>query len=324
MPYGLDFEVIKLAQGEKIDRDGVYDMPMEWYHDDCCVGPSISSTGLRKIREFSPAHYWAESSLNPDLQEWPEDEEKKAFVLGGAVHHLLLDPANFSRLYMVRPSMWADWRTKAAQAWRAERWAEGVHVMDGDEMAKVKGMADALKGHQVHRDGILDGAIELSIVWKDPKTGVWIKSRPDAIPLSGAMLADIKCLRDCRRRPFAMAVKEYRFDMQMALGGIGIEHVIHREIEDYVLVGVETKAPHVVVLRPIDSERIRWSRLELRYAIDTFATCWRAWSAAPDDETRARCWPGLEHDDGLHVMVDEWEKTRNKEEQASGLLPKEY
>lgn len=308
-----NFEITAIARGEKIDRPGIYAMPMSWYHDDCCVGPSISSTGLRTIRHYSPGHYWVGSPLNPDREEKEESEEKDAFRMGRAVHHRLLDPAEFATQYITRPTMFDSWRTKAAKEWREEQWSKGITVMSGEEMQRVVGMSDALRGHAIHRDGILDGAIELSIIWKDEKSGVWLKARPDSIPASGAMLADIKITRDARRNHFDRSVREYGYDMQMALGGIGMETVLQRAIEDYVLIPIETTPPFAVTIRPIDENRIYWARLQLRQSINTFATC-----------LRQKEWPTYSQDDGLHIMLDEWEKTRNKEEQNSGYLPKEF
>lgn len=309
----VDFEVIQIGAGEKIDRPGVYAMPMSWYHDDCCVGPSISSTGLRTIRMFSPGHYWVDSPLNPDRRETDEDDDKAAFRLGRAVHHRLLEPEEFSRQYVMRPAIFDSWRTKAAKEWRAEQWAKGITVLSGEEMERAVGMSEALRGHAVHRDGILDGAIELSLIWQDPRTEVWVKARPDSIPLSAAMLADIKITRDGRRHYFDRSVREYGYDMQMALGGVGMEVVLNRQITDYVLVPIESKPPYAVTIRPIDETRIYWARLQLRQSLNVFATC-----------LRQKEWPTYSSDDGLHIMLEEWEKNRFKDEQTAGYLAKEY
>ena len=59
-------EIRKIAYGEKVTEPGIYDMPINWYHDDCCDGPSVSSSGLRTIELESPEHYWAHHPANPD------------------------------------------------------------------------------------------------------------------------------------------------------------------------------------------------------------------------------------------------------------------
>jgi hypothetical protein len=104
--------------GEKITEPGCYLMPIEAYHSDCAAGPSISSSGLRQIEQESPAHYWAQSYLNPDREQ---EEDSEAFILGRAAHHLLLGEGSFAQKFCVRPAEWSDWRTKAAQQWRADQ-----------------------------------------------------------------------------------------------------------------------------------------------------------------------------------------------------------
>lgn len=313
---GVPIRQWSVARDGKITEPGLYDIPMHDYHSDCCDGPSISSGGLRKIWNWSPAHYWDTSYLNPDRDTSDDSgaaDEAKGRRLGRAVHTLLLDPAEFERSFTTRPGAFDSWRTKAAREWRAEHVLAGYTVLEPAEMLLVKGMTEALRGHAIHRDGILDGAIELSMIWKDAKTGVWLKSRPDAIPISAPMFGDIKCVADARRLAVQRSMNEYAYDMQMALGSIGYETVIGREIEDFVLIFVESKRPFAVAVRPIDGERIKWAKLKLRHSIDTFARCW--------EEGR---WPSYDADDGEKIMLSGEERTRLTILRDSGLLPKEW
>jgi hypothetical protein len=111
----------------KIDRAGLHRIgPIDTYHSQCCVGPSISSSGLRTLFLKSPAHFWCESNLNPKREEQPT---KEAFTLGRAAHHLLLGEDAFSTLFIVRPDRFDSWRTDASKAWRAEQEAAGRTVL---------------------------------------------------------------------------------------------------------------------------------------------------------------------------------------------------
>ena len=80
-------ETVTIKDEREVREFGMFAMSLEWYHADCCDGPSISSTGLRTIWTRSPAHYWATSALNPKRVD-PED--KPDFSIGRAGHHLLL------------------------------------------------------------------------------------------------------------------------------------------------------------------------------------------------------------------------------------------
>ena len=63
----------------KISEPGVYSLPIEIYHGQPTVGPSISSSGLRTIWAQSPAHYYVDSPLNPKRAPQPD---RPAFALG--------------------------------------------------------------------------------------------------------------------------------------------------------------------------------------------------------------------------------------------------
>lgn len=307
-------KIQKIKHGQKITEPGIYDMPISWYHDDCCDGPSISSSGLRTIETKTPAHYWADSPLNKDRIDEEDSAEKKHFRLGRAAHLLLLEPEKFREIVVTRPAQFDSWRTNAAKEWRARAVnIEGKTVLDGDEFLAVTGIASALRGHALHRDGVLDGDIELSIIWKDQKTGVWLKARPDAIPASANVLADFKTTTDASPLAAYRSVRDFGYDMQLALGGIGMQTVLGRRMTDYVIIFVEVKRPHAILVAPIDSERIGWARLRLRRAVNTFAEC-----------LKANRWPSYEAFDGEHVMIADYEKAQIDRDKAAKTLPTEF
>ncbi len=99
----------------KISQQGIYaKIPMSVYHSDCCVGPSISSSGLREIAppDGCPLKFWDNSYLNPDRAP---QQEKHHFSLGRAIHTLLLGEDGFRDEYVVRPAEFDSWRTTASR-----------------------------------------------------------------------------------------------------------------------------------------------------------------------------------------------------------------
>lgn len=303
-----------IKHGQKISEPGVYDMPMGWYHDDCCVGPSISSSGLRTIWQKSPLHYWYDSYMNPDRDE--EDDEKveaEALRMGRAAHALLLEPHLFGQMFTTRPPIFADWRTQKARQWRAEQQLEGKTVLDPAEFQRVHLIAKALKSHELYQQGILEGDIERSIVWQDKKTGVWLKARPDAIPSGSNIFADLKTVRDGRAQQLARHVFQYGYDMQMALGGVGMWEVLRRKVEEFVLVAVESKKPFAVRIAPIAHEEIVPALLMLRWSINKFAECLRTGE-----------WPSFSEDDNSYIRRSEFERKRIEALLETKDFPKEF
>ncbi len=305
-------EVLSIAHGEKVSAPGIYEIPMGWYHDDCCVGPSVSSSGLRTIARHSPAHYWDTSYLNKDRD--PEYQEDTEFTrIGRAAHTLLLEPATYRGLFVERPAIFDSWRTKDAQRWRSEHQAEGYTVLEPAEAQRINGVVASLKRHPLYQQGLLEGDIERALIWRDEKSGVWLKSRPDAIPRGSNIFADLKVTTDARTPSLMRNIFDNGYDMQMALGGVGMWELLRRPIEEYVLVFVESKRPHAVRIAPIAHADILRAMSLLRAAISTFAAC----LAAGD-------WPAYADEDNTHVSRRDFEAKRIDEEIKVGKLPAEF
>lgn len=303
-----------IGYGEKITEPGVYRMPMGWYHADCCAGPSISSSGLRKIELDCPAEYWDTSPYNPDRDESAEDGVEAAyFRIGRAAHTLFLEPETFAGLFTTRPAIFKDWRTNEAKKWRADQTKSGLTVMDPHDMLKVHGVAKALREHPLTRDGFFDGELECSIIWQDRKTGVWLKSRPDSLPRSARILGDLKVLASAHPKSVRRAIRDHGYDMQLALGGIGLAAVLKMQVEDYALFAVSASRPHGTFVQPMSNDAIHWARLRLRRAVDTFARCL--------NEGR---WPSYEDRDGEEWSYETRQVERFEKERKAGLLPKEW
>ncbi|MDO9416988.1 PD-(D/E)XK nuclease-like domain-containing protein [Pararhizobium sp.] len=260
-------------KGGKISEAGLYrKVPMSVYHSDCCTGPSISSSGLRQLTppNGAPLKYWDASYLNPNRA--PE-EEKEHFSIGRAVHTLLLSEDGFRDDYAIRPEKWTDWRTNDAKAWRDAQSAGGKTVLVPSDLVDIEGMAEVIAKDRTFVD-LLQGRIERSIVWRDEKTGVWLKSRPDSIPADG-FIADLKTTQDASEIGCQRATLSYGYHMQMALAVMGLEAVSKQQITDHVLLFIEGKRPYAYNIKPIDPQLIYLGMRQCRAAIDVFADCWK-------------------------------------------------
>ncbi|MGP9819238.1 PD-(D/E)XK nuclease-like domain-containing protein [Salinarimonas sp. NSM] len=289
-----------LAAGEVITEPGVYgSVPMERYHGaDLCDGPSVSSSGLRTLFSQSPAHYFATSPLNPNRVERTETQ---AFSLGRAAHHLLLGEADFARHFAVRPDEWKDWRTNAAKAWRDEQEAAGLTVLKPDDLDAIRGMAASLAANPLVAAGILNGAIEQSIVWKDAGTGLWLKVRPDAIPGDGNDVADLKTTTSVAYDALAKTVAEYGYAMQGALIREGFRQVLGRDLETFSLVFVEKTAPWCCRIVTLKTEDLDLGADAIRVALRVFARCLERgeWPG-----------PGGTQGDAEFLEIPEWARNR--------------
>jgi len=271
---------IAIADGEIIDAPGVYDVGIDWYHDQLCSGPSISSSGLRRVFR-SPAHFWLESELNPSRVAPAEPQH---FSLGRAAHHLLLGEGEFSKHFVVRPSKWDSWRTNDAKAWRDEAQASGLTVLTPDDIEAVRGMAGLLPWQAgMENCGLLNapefvrnalgGQIEKSLIWKDEGTGIWLKSRPDAIPTDSGIFVDLKTTTAVDDHSLANTVLDYGYHVQAALAGMAADKVLGLEMTDFAFVFIEKKPPYSVSIKTLSEDDIIRGEHQVFAAIRIFARC---------------------------------------------------
>lgn len=293
--------------GRKITHAGLYaDVPLEVYHSQhICDGPSVSSSGLRRVLEVnggSPAHFFAEWDGNPEHVE-PRDSE--AFILGRAAHHLLLGQKNFALHFIVRPPEFDSYRTKAAKQWRANEIAQGKTALTNQHVEAVRGMAVSLGDHPliVPKDdpakGLLGGLIECSMFWQDKLTGLWIKSRPDAIPTDSADFADLKTTTSVQYPDLVKTISDFAYHQQAALVQEGSEIVLEMPMSSFCFAFVEKTPPYCVAINQLKDNALDLGRRQNHSAMKLIARC-----------LKENKWPGP---GGVHIGWIELSERYDKE-----------
>ena len=278
---------VKRWDGKPISEPGVYShIPMIAYHSaDICAGPSISSSGLRTIFAKYPMAYWIESPLNPRRIE---PDEKEAFVLGRAAHHLALGEDSFSKFYVARPdklngTAWNGNRNDCKD-WLQHVADQGLQVLTPGQVEAIRGMAgllpwqegledSGLKNSAVVRAGALSGLVEHTIIAQDEETGVWLKSRPDAIPLDSAEFNDLKTTVEVDGQSLQRTLNDYRYDMQAVLASLCLSQAAGLDFTSFAFVFVMKKPPHVVEVVELKDVDLEEARKDVHVAIRTFAHC---------------------------------------------------
>lgn len=268
-----------------IRATGAYQIPNAAYHSQICDGPSISSTGLRKIALKSPAHFWAYSDLNPFRE--PEEAKAKVLSFGNAAHSLLLEGALPADEYAIAPFTGnyakneKGWNAGDKRAWRDEQQAIGKIVVSPDDIAKIERMADALRRHPLVQIGLFKGEIERALFAK--RGNYWLKAKPDVIP-EDTVIADYKTVADASLRNVGNANIDHGYYMQIALAIDLIREVTGRAIENATLLVQEKEPPFAVVSYPLSDRFIDVGRARYEKAFEMFVHCYEAneWPAYPD------------------------------------------
>jgi hypothetical protein len=286
-------KIVDLPDGEPVPGPGFYRCSMAHYHSQAiCPGPSISSSGLRTIASGSPWHFWATSELNPDRYE--ERKETEALTIGKAAHAMILGDEAFAEEFVFLPDdpprrptvqqikAYDEGRASVAGAESVEFWrqfeeaAAGRTLVSQEHLVTIRRVAEALRRCPEAVLALTGGLTEISMIWQDHRTGVWLKSRPDVIPDNGYDFGDLKLFAPRRsniKMAAQIAVSDYRYDMQMALATMAADALAGRRADNCVLIMAQRTIPYTVTPIRLTEDALGWGRVWTRKAIDTFAAC---------------------------------------------------
>lgn len=271
---------------------GAYRMPMSLYHSQAvCPGVSVSSTGIRKAALASPLAFWKTSDLNPD--RYPPKEESDALILGKAAHCLILGDEVFAENFAYVPEdaprrptvtqvaafekngFWSDAAKEGAEWWaKFDAEAAGRSLLTAEQVTRIGYMAENLQALPEAREALIGDLTEISMIWQDEITGLWVKSRPDCIPSNGVDFGDLKTFSP--KGPDLMlsamrAVTDHGYAVQMGIAVEGAERIFGTSATRCALIFIQTTEPYEPVPLMLDEDAIHWGRVLMRDGLDKIA-----------------------------------------------------
>lgn len=325
-------QIQTIKDGETVPGSGAYRMDMEHYHSqEVCPGPSVSSTGLRKIALQSPWAFWKTWNGNPD--RYPEKEQSDSLILGKAAHSLILGDEVFEEHFIFVPEdapkrptktqiaayerdgEWSEAAKDGAVFWEAfDKKAAGRLFLKPEQMEKITYMAESLAANPHCVELLRSDLIEVSMIWQDEPTGIWVKSRPDCIPTNGCDFSDLKTFSkkgSDLKLSAQRSMTDFGYPMQMALAVMGAEQVFGTTASECAFVFLQSSEPYECIPIRVDEDSMYWARVLCRHGLDTMARC-----------LEQNDWPGI----GQEIITYAYPPTmqhRFAEMQMAGLLPNE-
>lgn len=272
-----------------IDRPGVYqDVSLDAYHQQLTPTPSMSASMAVEILEGCPRSLLQNSYLNPAH----EREQKLEYNLGTAGHLALLEPDEWKERVVVVDA--DSYRTGAAREARDAAYAAGKTPLLLKHVDDVMGLRAAVLADPIAGKAFVGGKSEQTVVWRDRKTGIWLKCRPDKAPDDWSWVADIKTTTCTHPRALQKKAHEMGWAQQAEWYLDGVEAVTGIRPEHFFFICVEARPPHLVTVcryRPRLGEKPRgleWAAMMNRKAIDLFAACvesndWPSYTSAVID-----------------------------------------
>lgn len=276
----------------KITEPGAYRCSMQTYHSQTiCPGPSVSSTGIRKAALQSPLAFWKTSDLNPD--RYPPKPEGDALILGKAAHCLILGDEVFAENFAYVPEdaprrptsvqiaafertgAWSEAAAEGGPWWAAfDAEATGRSLLTAEQVTRIGYMAENLAANILCVELLKSDLVEVSMIWQDEITGLWLKSRPDCIPSNGFDFSDLKTFSP-KGSDLVLsaqrAVTDHGYAVQMAMACEGAEHVFGMTATMCALIFTQTSEPYEPVPIMLDEEAIHWGRVLFRDGLNKIA-----------------------------------------------------
>ena len=223
--------------------------------------PEISKSDLDLLAR-SPLHL----KMKNELKNPPSD----ALILGSAVHKLVLERKDFLNEFKIAPG--ADKRTKEGKAIHEEflkklgektpiSWASiKTAIKIAASVSSIKETAKLLK------DGLAEQSYFSEI------NGVAVKCRPDFYNEKIGAVIDLKTTSDASASGFARSVASFNYHVQAAFYS-DILRSLGKEVNYFLFIAVETKAPYFVGFYELDAAAIEQGRKAYLELLELYKYC---------------------------------------------------
>lgn len=251
----------------------------EYYHADrSCV----SSTSLKEILR-SPAHYRVYMDQGR--------VETAALAMGTAIHTRVLEPQEFATRYAVGPAgdrRTADWKQFAKNN-------VGRRLLTRAERTQLDAIASSIATHDAANALLQSGYKEVTLIWQDEDTGLWLKARPDilCLDIDTGICVDLKSTDDATPQAFVRSCIKYSYDLSAAMYQDGLRAVLERDF-DYLFLAAEKSAPYARALYGAPEDMLERGRRRYKQALVQLKHClttgdWPGYQ--PDGDYELLDWP---------------------------------
>lgn len=221
-----------------IGSAGIYHgVPMDQY----LACEAVAAHDLFNLHSRCPAYAFARHPSHPNPES---DRESAALALGELVHALILEGDDVVKArYAVRPDG-MKFTTNEGKAWRADQERAGFAIVDQDDMLAALAIQNAVLNNARARMALLGCDREVTLLAKDPETGVPIKNRPDAMRAN--LVVNIKTAQNAHAEKWASDALKYGYHVSEAMTA-HILRTIGAPPRSYVYVVIEKAARNPIV-----------------------------------------------------------------------------
>lgn len=239
----------------------------------------FTSTSSSKLSLFtvSPYAYLYEIRAT---QNGRKRKQTKSMKFGTISHLLVLEPAEFRKKLVIQPHFGTSKIDKEKKAlWYLDQPKDAV-VFESNEAGQKDyerfiGVVEAIANHEIARNIFKEGVSERSGYFRDPKTGILCKIRPDFMSTiaDGGLLPDFKTSNSIIYRDFQSSVETYCYYIQMAMYREGYKEITGAYPKASPWVVVENSEPYEVAVYEPDDGMLDVGQSWYRYCLDELFHC---------------------------------------------------
>jgi len=238
--------------------------------------PAVSGSDLVAYETECPAHAFAFWRGNPARIH---SEPTASMTLGTAAHCYILEGADaFHDRYAIKPEG-LNFSTREGRAWRDEQ--EGRSIISFDAHMQILAMRDSLMAQPDARRLLeAGGRAEVTMIARDPETGLTLLCRPDLYISRAGLAVNLKTTANPAPSAWRKTAANLRYDLgdamfRLVAGLLGVQRPSHA----FMVVG--SQAPHLGYVAALSAEAASAADQQLRQILRRFAK-----SVADND------WPG--------------------------------
>lgn len=246
-----------------------YDIPNADYHAGTFA---VGNSGLQLVADC-PALYYGRY-LDPQ-RPVKEEKESAGRRFGNLAHCALFEFDQYNHRYVVGPDV-----NKNTNRWKefVASLPAGSFPCSSDERAaglriRQQALSDKELREALEHPG---GRGEVSAYWRDERTGVLCKCRPDWVMPVGdkaCVLFDAKTFATGGADEFARQAARMGYDFQAAFYTDGFMRATGLNVLAFIHIVIADEWPHPINLVQLGERSINTGRAKYRRALDTYAEC---------------------------------------------------
>lgn len=248
----------------EIVKEGIYlDLPEHKYH----AIPAVHNSLLSVLSNKSPKH-----ALHYAMNETPPSKAQK---IGSKLHMALLEPERYHR--DVIPYLSGDGRTKRVKQSKKfvkKAYPNASQYCKLEDFEKYQYQAEQAREGEIAQRVFSSGESEVSMVAKDPETGLPLKCRWDYINFDLGMGFDYKTTRDANPKSFRWDIYNYGYYRQVALYRY-IASLLDVKLHTQLILAQEKKPPFVSVWYDLPPTALKQGERDNRELINKLNDCIR-------------------------------------------------